>query len=107
MMLGALAQENRLGVFRLLVKRGPEGYAAGDIAERLKVPGPTLSFHLKALSHAGLVDVRRNGRFIYYSARFPQMQSLIDFLTDHCCSLADTGVQSCAPSSQTRARRSA
>jgi DNA-binding transcriptional ArsR family regulator len=66
--LAALGQDSRLSVYRVLVKRGPQGFAAGELGERLKIPGPTLSFHLKALSHAGLVTTRKESRFIYYSA---------------------------------------
>jgi len=64
--LGALAQDSRLQVYRLLVQAGPEGLAASGIAERLGIPANTLSFHLKALSHAHLVHARQDGRFIYY-----------------------------------------
>jgi len=67
--LAALAQDSRLDVFRLLVQAGPEGMPAGEIAERLGIPSSTLSFHVKALAHAGLVESRQQGRFIYYSAR--------------------------------------
>jgi ArsR family transcriptional regulator, arsenate/arsenite/antimonite-responsive transcriptional repressor len=91
--LAALAQESRLSLYRLLVRRGPEGYAAGEIAEHLGIPGPTLSFHLKALAHAGLVDVRREGRFIRYSPNIRRMNALLGFLSENCCSLST----SCAP----------
>jgi DNA-binding transcriptional ArsR family regulator len=105
--LAALAQESRLALFRLLVKRGPEGYTPGEIGERLGIPPPTLSFHLKSLSAAGLVDVRRDGRFLFYSANFAQMDGIVGFLTDHCCSLAtDCAATSCAPARTTR-RKSA
>jgi DNA-binding transcriptional ArsR family regulator len=87
--LSALAQESRLAVFRLLVKRGPEGYSPGVLAERLDIPAPTLSFHLKELQNAGLVEVRRESRFLHYSARFDRMKDLVGFLTDQCCSQAD------------------
>jgi DNA-binding transcriptional ArsR family regulator len=83
--LAALAQENRLDVFRLLVRRGPEGAAAGEIAEALGIAAATLSFHLKELRNAGLVQMRRNGRSLIYSADYQAMRSLIDFLTEHCC----------------------
>lgn len=86
--LSALAHESRLALFRLLVKRGPEGYCAGDIGSRLDIPAPTLSFHLKTLSQAGLVKSRKQSRFVYYSANFELMSSIVAFLTEHCCSLA-------------------
>ena len=83
--LGALAQPSRLEVFRLLVRRGPAGLAAGEISERVGVPPTTLSFHLSQLSRAGLVTSRRDGRSILYAANYPGMQGLMDFLLDHCC----------------------
>ena len=83
--LGALAQPSRLEVFRLLVRRGPAGLAAGEISERVGVPPTTLSFHLSQLSRAGLVTSRRDGRSILYAADYPGMQGLMDFLLDHCC----------------------
>lgn len=83
--LSALAQDSRLQVYRLLVQAGPEGIAASDIAERLGVPANTLSFHLKTLSHADLIVSRPESRFIYYSANFDQMNSLLGFLTENCC----------------------
>src|SRR4051794_13393707 len=83
--LGALAQENRLDVFRLLVRTGPEGMAAGDIAERLKIAPPTLSFHLAQLRQAGLITMRRDGRSLIYSAEYDGMNELMSFLTDNCC----------------------
>jgi ArsR family transcriptional regulator len=96
--LAALAQESRLALFRLLVKRGPEGYTPGEIGERLHIPAPTLSFHLKTLTAAGLIDVRRDGRFLYYSANFDQMNGIVGFLTQHCCSLATDGqAAGCSP----------
>jgi ArsR family transcriptional regulator len=92
--LAALAQESRLALFRLLVKRGPEGYTPSDLGEKMGVPGPTLSFHLKELQRAGLIDVRREGRFLFYSPNFTHMHQLLGFLTDNCCSLAD---KDCGP----------
>jgi ArsR family transcriptional regulator len=83
--LGALAQDSRLQVYRLLVQAGPEGVPASEIAERLRVPANTLSFHLKTLSHADLVHARQEGRFIYYSANYDQMNALLGFLTENCC----------------------
>jgi len=95
--LAALAQGSRLAVFRLLVKRGPEGYPAGVIGERLDIPGPTLSFHLKALAQAGLVSMRREGRFLHYSANFAGMNAVVAYLTENCCGLGSAREPLCAP----------
>jgi len=83
--LGALAQETRLDIFRLLVQRGPEGMAAGEIGQRLGLPSATLSFHLNQLRFAGLVSSRRQSRSIIYSANFKAMTELIRYLTENCC----------------------
>ena len=83
--LAALAQETRLSVFRLLVRAGDEGLSAGEIAEALSVPAPTLSFHLKELSQAGLAEPRREGRSIRYAFRAEQMREFLAFLTEDCC----------------------
>jgi DNA-binding transcriptional ArsR family regulator len=105
--LGALAQESRLAVFRLLVKRGPQGFTPGVLAEKLGIPSPTLSFHLKELQNAGLVTARRESRFLYYSTRFDRMNELVGFLTDQCCSQADEACDAaCKPIAPAR-RRSA
>lgn len=104
--LGALAQESRLAVFRLLVKRGPDGYSPGDLIEKLGIPAPTLSFHLRELQRAELIGSRREGRFLYYSANFDRMRGLIDFLTEKCCSLSDVECDSaCVPIPAARRRR--
>lgn len=96
--LSALASEARLSVYRLLVKRGPQGYTPSELAERLRVPGPTLSFHLKELSHAGLVESRRAGRNLYYRANADSMHALVTFLTENCCGLAGEAYDSdCQP----------
>lgn len=96
--LAALAQESRLAIFRLLVKRGPEGYTPSDIGEKLDVVSTTLSFHLKELQRAGLVSVRRDGRFLYYRPNFAHMNGLVAFLTENCCALAESGCgPECAP----------
>lgn len=84
-LLAALAQETRLSIYRLLVQQGPEGLAVGQIGERLSVASATLSFHLKELSHAGLLHARQEGRFIYYSANYDQMTGLLGYLTENCC----------------------
>jgi DNA-binding transcriptional ArsR family regulator len=83
--LTALAQESRLRVFRLLVPAGEVGLPAGEIAEQLNLPPATLTFHLKELSHAGLVESRREGRSIIYSLRCTGMSELLDFLAKDCC----------------------
>lgn len=87
--LGALAQESRLAVYHLLVKRGPEGHTPGELSAALEIPAPTLSFHLKELQRVGLLLVRRNGRNLYYTADFTQMRGLVAYLTENCCSLSD------------------
>lgn len=87
--LGALAQDSRLAIHHLLVRRGPEGFTPGELATRLDIAAPTLSFHLKELQRVGLVLVRRDGRNLHYTANFPQMHSLVDYLTEKCCSLSD------------------
>lgn len=83
--LSALAQESRLAVFRLLVQAGPEGLAASKIGERLGIAPSSLSFHLKELTHAGLIASRQEGRFVIYSADIAAMNGLIGFLTENCC----------------------
>jgi ArsR family transcriptional regulator len=96
--LAALAQESRLAIFRMLVKRGPEGYTPTQLGEKLNVSSPTLSFHLKELQRAGLVDVSRDGRFLYYRPNFVHMNQLVGFLTENCCALADLACgPECAP----------
>lgn len=105
--LGALAQESRLEVFRLLVQAGPQGLPAGQIAERLKLASPTLSFHLAQLKHAGLVQVKRDGRSLIYAADYDGMNELMSFLTENCCAgdAAGCGVPACEPASRTVVRR--
>jgi ArsR family transcriptional regulator, arsenate/arsenite/antimonite-responsive transcriptional repressor len=83
--LGALAHDSRLAIFRTLVVAGPEGMAAGEIAQQLNLAPSSLSFHLKDLSHAELVTPRQDGRFIIYTANFDAMNGLIAFLTENCC----------------------
>ena len=95
--LSALASEARLAIFRLLVKRGPAGYTPTELTRRLGVPAPTLSFHLRELVNVGLVASRREGRNLHYRAQFERMQSVLDFLTENCCSLAD---EACGPDCQ-------
>jgi len=106
--LGALAQDSRLAVFRLLVKRGPQGYSPGELTEKLSIPAPTLSFHLKELQQAQLVLSRREGRFLYYSANFETMNGLLSFLSENCCSLSDQACDAqCTPAAPAKRRRSA
>ena len=83
--LAALAQENRLEIFRLLVQAGPEGMAAGQVADKLDLAPNTLSFHFDRLRFAGLVTVRRDGRSMIYAARYETMNGLVSFLTENCC----------------------
>ena len=83
--LSALAQPTRLAIFRLLVVASAEGLAAGRMAEKLKVSPATLSFHFKTLSHAGLIESRQDGRFVYYAANFTAMNNMLAYLTENCC----------------------
>lgn len=83
--LAGLAQKSRLTVFRHLVGLGPQGACPGDIADALGISATTLSFHLKSLSHAGLIDAEQHGRSITYRANFAAMQGLVGYLGDHCC----------------------
>lgn len=83
--LGALAQEHRLAVFRLLVQAGAEGIPAGQLAERLGVAPSSMSFHLAQLTHAGLIAPRRQSRSIIYTADFAAMNALMGYLTQNCC----------------------
>lgn len=98
--LEALAQNSRLAIFRLLVEAGPQGLAAGGIAERMDLPAPTLSFHLSQLKNAGLLACRRDGRSLIYSADFEAMDALVGFLTDNCC-----GGKQCAPVARAAPRK--
>ena len=93
--LAALAQDNRLDVFRLLVEAGPEGMPAGEVASALKIAPNTLTFHFDRLREAGLVNVRRNGRSMISAAQFDRMNALIAYLTENCCQGEPQG---CAPS---------
>ena len=102
--LAALAQESRLAIYRQLVEAGPTGLSVGEIGASLKVSPATLSFHLKALSHAGLVQSRQDGRYLYYSASYERMNGLLGYLTENCC--ASDGVHcattGCGPSRTTQ-----
>lgn len=83
--LAALAQESRLALFRLLVQAGPHGLAAGQIARRLGIAPSTLSFHLKELTHAGLITSNQEGRSVIYAANFGTMARLLGYLSENCC----------------------
>src|SRR6201999_1350583 len=98
--LAALAQDNRLDVFRLLVQAGPEGMPAGAVATALELAPNTLTFHFDRLRAAGLVTVRRNGRSMIYAALFETMNSLLGFLTENCC-----GGVPCAPAAACKPAR--
>jgi ArsR family transcriptional regulator, arsenate/arsenite/antimonite-responsive transcriptional repressor len=102
--LAALAQDNRLDVFRLLVEAGPEGLPAGGIADALALAPNTLTFHFDRLRAAGLVTARKDGRSVIYAARFETMNALIGYLTENCCRGApDTCAPAvCKPSRATR-----
>ena len=105
--LTALAQESRLRIFRLLVQAGPEGIAAGDIAEELDIPAATLTFHLKELSHAGLIDSERDGRSIRYALRVEGIRDLLNYLLHDCCKGRPElcGPGQCAPKRKRAASR--
>jgi ArsR family transcriptional regulator, arsenate/arsenite/antimonite-responsive transcriptional repressor len=98
--LAALAQDNRLDVFRLLVQAGPEGMPAGAVATALELAPNTLTFHFDRLRTAGLVTVRREGRSMIYAAQFEQMNSLLGYLTENCC-----GGAQCAPLAECKPAR--
>jgi ArsR family transcriptional regulator len=97
--LAALAQENRLEVFRLLVQAGPEGLPAGRVAEELDLAPNTLTFHFDRLRGAELVTVRREGRSMIYAARYDTMNAVIAFLTENCCR---GRLDECLPSKRTK-----
>jgi ArsR family transcriptional regulator, arsenate/arsenite/antimonite-responsive transcriptional repressor len=95
--LGALSQETRLDLFRLLVVVGPEGLSAGMIADRLGVMPASLTFHLKELQHAGLITQRRLGRQLIYAAEFAAMNELLTYLTENCCGRGTSCAPVCSP----------
>jgi DNA-binding transcriptional ArsR family regulator len=104
--LAALAQDNRLDVFRLLVQAGPEGLAAGAVADALGLAPNTLSFHFDRLRNAGLVTCRREGRSLIYAARYETMNTLLGYLTENCCAgvAADCAPVACAPAASRKKR---
>jgi ArsR family transcriptional regulator len=95
--LAALAHESRLALYRLLVEQGPDGLAAGALADRLKIAPSSLTFHLQHLQRAGLISQRRASRHLIYAADFAVMNDLVGYLTENCCSAS--GAQ-CAPGCQ-------
>jgi DNA-binding transcriptional ArsR family regulator len=96
--LAALAQEHRLALFRLLVRAGDKGMAAGAIAGKLGVPNSSLSFHLAQLKNAGLVVQERQHRSLIYRANYPAMNALVSYLMENCCAGADCGAETvCEP----------
>lgn len=99
--LSALGQEDRLAIFRLLVRAGPQGRCVDEIKRRLRVPGSTLSHHLEALTRAGLLGARRSGRFIFYAVNWREATALIRFLAEDCC--AEMQIGPGAPESGRRA----
>jgi len=101
--LAALAQDTRLAIYRLLVQQGPGGLAAGTLADRLDVPAATLSFHLKELSYAGMIESRQDGRFVYYSANYSRMNALLGYLSENCCQ--GDAATACAPVPQFKRKR--
>jgi DNA-binding transcriptional ArsR family regulator len=104
--LAGLAQRKRLDIFRHLVEAGPAGAAVGSIGKALDIPAATLSFHLKELSHAGLVASRQDGRFIWYSANFAAMNGLIEYLTENCCAgQPELCTPACKPATARRKKR--
>ena len=102
--LAALGQATRLSVFRLLVEAGHDGHTPGEIADALSLPGATLSFHLKELATAGLVQGEAQGRRIVYRANFDAMDGLVEFLTRNCCG---GGAARCGPGTRKGARKAA
>lgn len=104
--LSALAQESRLAVYRRLIEAGPEGLPAGRIAAELGLANATLSFHLKALAQAGLIEGRQQGRFVIYSPNFTVSEALVAFLTNNCCGgqpeLCRPGTPAAAPGKESK-----
>jgi DNA-binding transcriptional ArsR family regulator len=105
--LSALAQENRLDAYRLLVQAGPDGMAAGEVANALNIAPNTLSFHFDRLRQAGLISVARQGRSLIYAARYETMSNLLEYLTENCCggNPGVCGPAVCKPAKSVRKRR--
>ena len=106
--LAALAHETRLNLYRTLVRRGPQGWPAGVLAEKLGIAPPILSFHAAALERAGLVERQADGRRNIYSANFKTMSEVVGFLSNECCGDADAGCATdCIPAATIRRRKRA
>jgi ArsR family transcriptional regulator len=105
--LGALAHEHRLGIYRLLIKQGPEGLPAGAIGMRIGLTPSSLTFHLQALQRAGLIKKTRLGRQLFYSADFTAMNELVGYLTDECCVESAACAPNCAPARRAKASKAA
>jgi ArsR family transcriptional regulator, arsenate/arsenite/antimonite-responsive transcriptional repressor len=102
--LAALAQDTRLSIYRMLVQQGPNGLPAGTIALRLDVPAATLSFHLKELARAGMIEPRHDGRYVFYAANYSRMNDLLGYLSEKCCQGETVSMAAVPPS---RKRKSA
>lgn len=105
--LGALAHEHRLAIYRLLIRRGPEGLPAGAIGGKVDLGPSSLTFHLQALHRAGLVRQVRDGRQLIYSADFAAMKDLVSYLTSECCASASATATDCVPPRLPARKRSA
>jgi DNA-binding transcriptional ArsR family regulator len=103
--LSALAQETRLNIFRLLVQNAPHGLAVGEVARRLKLPGPTLSFHLNILAATELIEPKRDGRSISYSPNFQNVNRLMNYLMENCCGGRGCAIDVTEPSGKAKNRR--
>jgi ArsR family transcriptional regulator, arsenate/arsenite/antimonite-responsive transcriptional repressor len=105
--LGALAHEHRLAIYRLLIKQGPAGLPAGTVGNQVGLTPSSLTFHLQALQHAGLIKHARLGRQLFYSADFSAMNDLVGYLTDECCVESAVCVPECAPARKTKTSNAA
>jgi ArsR family transcriptional regulator, arsenate/arsenite/antimonite-responsive transcriptional repressor len=101
--LGALAQGTRLTLFRRLVQAGPTGLPAGELAQQVGAPAPTISFHLNELRQAGLIRARREGRSIIYAADYARANALVGYLLENCCGQSSAGCGPCEPTAQSSA----
>jgi ArsR family transcriptional regulator len=95
--LSALAHGTRLRIFRMLVERGPDGLPAGVIAQRLEIPPSSLTFHLRHLTHTGLINQRRVSRQLIYATDFGVMNTLVSYLTENCCGAGEVYAPVCQP----------